>query len=76
MLDATCPDTFAPTYLPSAVSRVGAVAEAAEERKKHKYSHLDQCHSFVPVAIETTGVWSGDHGFHAGVGPSPPTRVC
>ena len=55
--DATCPDTFAPTYLPRAVSRVGAVAEAAEERKKHKNSHLDQCHSFVPVAIETTGVF-------------------
>ena len=55
--DATCPDTFAPSYLPSATSGVGAVAAAAEERKKRKYSHFDQCHLFVPVAIETTGVF-------------------
>ena len=55
--DATCPDTFAPSYLPSAASGVGAVAAAAEEWKKRKYSHLDQCHLFVPVAIETTGVF-------------------
>ena len=41
--------------MPSAASGVGAVAAAAEERKKRKYSHLDQCHLFVPVAIETTG---------------------
>ncbi len=27
------------------------------QRKKRKYSHLDQCHLFVPVAIETTGVF-------------------
>ncbi len=55
--DATCPDTFAPLYLPSAASGAGAVAAAVEERKKRKYSHLNQCHSFVPVAIETTGVF-------------------
>ena len=55
--DATCPDTFAPSYLPSAASGVGAVAAAAEEWKKRKYSHLDQCHLFAPVAIETTGVF-------------------
>ena len=30
---------------------------AAEVRKKRKYSHLDQCHLFVPGAIETTGVF-------------------
>ena len=55
--DATCPDTFAPSYLPTAASGVGEVAAAAEERKKRKYSHLDQCHLFVPVAIETSGVF-------------------
>ena len=55
--DATCPDTFAPSYLPQATSGAGAVAAAAEERKKEKYAHLDQCHSFVPVAIETAGVF-------------------
>ena len=55
--DATCPDTFAPSYLPSAASGVGVVAATPEERKKSKYSHLDQYHLFVPVAIETTGVF-------------------
>ena len=55
--DATCPDTFATSYLPSAASDVGEVAAAAEERKRQKYSHLDQGHSFVPVAIETAGVF-------------------
>ena len=57
MWDATCPDTFATSYLPSAASGVGEVAAAAEERKRRKYSHLDQGHSFVPVAIETAGVF-------------------
>ena len=54
---ATCPDTFTPSYLPSASTGVGAVAAAAEERKKRKYSHLDQCHLFGSVTIETTGVF-------------------
>ena len=54
---ATCPNTFAPSYLPSAASGVGAVAAAAEERKKRKQSHLDQCHLFVPFANENTGVF-------------------
>ena len=51
---------LSPSYLLSAASGVGAVAAAAEERKKRKYSHLDRCHSFVPVAIETTGVFGPD----------------
>ena len=55
--DATCPDTFAPSYLASTTSDAGAVAVVDEERKKRKYAHLDQCHMFVPVAIETTGVF-------------------
>ena len=55
--DATCPDTFTTSYLPSAASDVGEVAAAAEERKRRKYSLLDQGHSFVPVAIETAGVF-------------------
>ena len=57
MWDATCPDTLAPSNLASATSDAGAVAAAAEERKKRKYAHLDQCHMFVPVAIETTSVF-------------------
>ena len=52
--DATCPDTFAPSYITSATSRAGAVAAQAEKKKRSKYSHLDPSHVFVSVAIETT----------------------
>ena len=54
--DATCPDTFAPSYVASATNEAGAVAALAEERKKTKYAHLDSSHTFTPVAIETSGV--------------------
>ena len=54
--DATCPDTFAPSYVASANNEAGAVAALAEERKKTKYAHLDSSHTFTPVAIETSGV--------------------
>ena len=56
--DATCPDTFAPSYISSATSEAGAVAALAEERKKNIYAHLDPSHSFTPVAVETSGVVS------------------
>ena len=55
--DATCPDTFAPSYSTIAAQQVGAVAQQAEDKKMQKYKHLDSCHFFTPVAIETTGVF-------------------
>ena len=54
--DATCPDTFAPSYVSNATRKAGAVAALAVERKHMKYSQLDSSHQFEPVAIETTGV--------------------
>ncbi len=54
--DATCPDTFAPSYDSQANTAAGEVAAHAEERKILKYRGLPVTHSFVPVAIETTGV--------------------
>ena len=51
--DATCPDTFAPSYSSRATNEAGAVATQAEERKEAKYSHLNSAHTFTPVAIET-----------------------
>ena len=53
--DATCPDTFAPSYTAWATSEPGAVAALAEEKKRDKYAHLDPSHSFTPVAVETSG---------------------
>ena len=55
--DATCSDTFAPSYSTIAAHQVGAVAQQAEDRKMQKYKHLDSCYFFTPVAIETSGVF-------------------
>ena len=49
-------DTFAPSYLHLAAREAGAVAVAAEERKKIKYSNLTSSYCFTPVAVETSGV--------------------
>ena len=53
--DVTCPDTFAPSHLPSATREAGAVAAQAERNKQEKYAGLNQHHNFTPVAIETAG---------------------
>ena len=53
--DATCPDTFNPSYRAQATQGPGKVAAAAEERKEEKYHRLPPGHYFSPVAIETMG---------------------
>ena len=55
--DVTCPDTYAPSHLRLATSEAGAIAEQAEVRKRAKYADLQASHHFVPVAIETSGVF-------------------
>ena len=40
-----------------ATSEAGAIANQAEERKGAKYAELLVSHHFVPVAIETSGVF-------------------
>ncbi len=58
--DATCPDTFAPSHRDLATRGAGAVADQAEERKKVKYAELATTHHFVPLAVETTGVFRSE----------------
>ena len=53
--DATCPDTFAPSYSSHASLAAGEVAALAEERKVSKYNGLPVTHSFTTVVIETLG---------------------
>jgi hypothetical protein len=61
--DATCPDTFAQSHVISCSINAGAAAKSAEDIKNNKYADLpDAGIDFVPVAIETTGVW-GSEGF-------------
>ena len=55
--DATCPDTLAPSHIALASREPGLVAEQAEQQKKAKYADLLTTHHFVPIGIETTGVF-------------------
>ena len=52
--DATCPDTFAPSHILQATREAGAVASAAEVRKRSKYQDLLATHEFVTIAVETS----------------------
>ena len=56
VLDATCPDTYAPSHIPIAMRGAGTVAAQAERLKMAKYEYLDSSHFFVPFAVETSGV--------------------
>lgn len=58
--DFTCPDTMAPSHLNTAVSRQGAVASEAEDKKRSKYASISSTYCFVPVAIETLGAFGQD----------------
>ena len=55
--DATCPDTYAPSHMAVAAGGAGEVAEQAEQAKCLKYSALESKFYFVPIAIESSGVF-------------------
>ena len=55
--DVTCPDTVAPSHSSLASSEAGSVVQEAEYKKTQKYSHLSPAHFFVPIAVETIGVF-------------------
>ena len=55
--DATCSDTFAISNLRAATHAAGEVAATAEGRKESKYSFLSHSHIFVPISVESTGVF-------------------
>ena len=60
--DATCPDTFASSHLVASSNEAGSAAATAEVNKTLKYNDIITGVDFVPVAIETSGVW-GRQGF-------------
>ncbi len=60
--DATCPDTLAPSYANFATREARAVAEEAERKNRAKYGHLEESHYFIPVAVETLGVFGPEAG--------------
>ena len=55
--DTICPDTFAPSHVMLATSEAGTVANQAEDRKRLKYADVLATHHFVPVMVETSGVF-------------------
>jgi hypothetical protein len=55
--DFTCWDTFAPSHLADTIRRAGAAATKAELAKNRKNEFLLGRFHFVPVVIETSGVW-------------------
>ena len=50
-------DTFAPSHLPATSVAPGRAAADAAAAKVRKYQHLQPQYLFVPVAVETSGVW-------------------
>ena len=56
--DASIPDTLAPSHLSSTSCQAGAAADQAATSKVHKYGSLINTYHFVPVVIETLGVWN------------------
>ena len=58
--DATCPDTFAPSHIQAWSIVAGAAAAEAETKKRTKYTDLPHHIDFIPIAIETTGVWGSE----------------
>jgi len=55
--DVTCPDTFASSHIGLSSVQAGALAKQAESKKTDKYRDIAPTTLFVPVALETTGVW-------------------
>ena len=52
------PDTYAMSHIQASNTQAGLAAAAAEAKKKQKYADIISGVDFVPVAIETSGVWS------------------
>jgi hypothetical protein len=55
--DATCPNTYAQSYVQATSRQAGSAAAGAEQKKYLKYGDMSSAVDFVPVAIETSGVW-------------------
>ena len=56
-LDVTVPDTYPASHLQPTSTTACVAAEKAVVNKATKYVALAATHSFVPVAIETSGAW-------------------
>ena len=55
--DFTCGDTLAPSHVDDSAKEPGKVASNAEKRKMGHYQNLTNDYVFVPISVETFGVW-------------------
>ena len=55
--DTTCTDSFSTSILCSTTLNSGSASSAAEDLKRRKYSQLVADFEFVPVAVETAGIF-------------------
>jgi hypothetical protein len=55
--DFTCTDTLCRSHVSQTAHHPGAAASSAEAGKKRKYKFLEDRFHFVPIAIETLGVY-------------------
>ena len=55
--DVTCVDTLSKSHLPKTAANARSAATEAENKKRIKYSHLEDQFLFTPVGFETLGPW-------------------
>ena len=58
--DATVSDTFAASYLAQTSKSAGSAAKQGETKKLRKYQSLLNQYCFVPIAMETGGIYGKD----------------
>ena len=58
--DVTMPETYAESHLIAMSSAVGSAASEAAIHKMAKYVSIASTHHFVPMAIETSGVFDNE----------------
>ena len=55
--DATCSDTFSKSSVIESALAAGSAANKAEDRKVKYYHSLESRYRFIPVSVETSGVY-------------------
>jgi len=56
--DVTVTCLCAASHIEGAARQAGSTAEMAASRKEEKYTEVEACHVFQPIAMETLGVFS------------------
>ena len=63
MCNVTCYDTFALSYATMVSDGPGCIANRAKYLKTGKYACITTTHHFVPIGVETTGVFGPEANY-------------